>query len=298
MLHRVAAKAVKTFDRNLIMAGIGSGNARSAVYHAFLDDIKKHPENIDIVDYHQYQSTPKMHQVIVQELRQKLDTYNLQRVKIGVTEWGIASSGKPYHRQGMQAATYNASVIKALSQSGVAIGGFFSVRDYPRENWKWGMISEDGSIKPAYWGQWLWAQLPDTHARLDVQGGNERIQSFAYANQGGVDILIWYDAPLNSPLRDISFFLPNEKWAGYVLKQWQLDATRHIGYIPEGSPVSLPHAVSSEKYKQPRHPYLSFKMMPQSMRLMKIRPLGQDEIPPAARPTLLDNPAYFSTPLP
>jgi hypothetical protein len=151
------------------------------------------------------------------------------------------------------------------------------------------MITGDGYLKPSYWGHWLWAQLPENNDRLAVAGGNNRIQSFAFRDGEGLAILVWYDAPENSPIRDVSIGLPGEKWAGYTAKQWQLDSMRHIGYIPEGSPVELPYSVKSEKFKAPIQPSIAFKMLPASMRLIKMQPLKADQEPVPPRPLLLDN---------
>lgn len=289
MIWRVAAKAVKDFDPKLQMAGMEFGNARSEIFKAFLEEIGKHPEPIDIFSYHQYNSTPQRQAAEIRDLRKELDKRSLQRVKIAVDEWGVVSSGQIYHRATTRAATYNASCIKAMAEAGLDIGGFFCFRDYANPGWKWGMITGDGFLKPSYWGLWLWAQLPENNDRLAVTGENDHIQSMAFRDGKGIAILVWYDAPENSPVRDVTVKLPGETWAGYTLKQWQLDSMRHIGYIPKGSPVELPYEVKSEKFKAPGVPSLTFKMLPASMRLIKIQPLAADQEPVPPRPLLLDN---------
>jgi len=296
MIHSVAAQAVKDFDKNLQMAGIGCGNAKSAVYFEFLNYLKDHPENIDIVDYHQYQTSPAMHAKLLKELREELDRRELKRVKIAITEWGIASSGRDAHRSGVRAATYNASCLKAMSETGLLeIGGLYTIRDYESENLKFGMITRDGFLKPEYWGQWMWSQLPDENERLEVKGGDERLQAFAFRDGEGLAMLAWYDAPENFPKRDVAVSLPSEKWNGFVSSQWILDSTRHIGYLPEGAAVELPNAVRSERFKAPASPCLSFKMPPASMRLIKLRPLRLEEEAPEPRRNLLDCPDAYST---
>lgn len=289
MIWRVAAKAVKDFDPKLQMAGMEFGNAKSGIYQAFLEEIGKDSGNIDIFSFHQYNSTQERQAEEIRELRAELDKRSLQRVKIAVDEWGVVSSGQIYHRATTRAATYNASCIKAMAEAGLDIGGFFCFRDYPNQGWKWGMITGDGYLKPSYWGHWLWAQLPENNDRLEVAGGNGHIQSFAFRDGEGLAILIWYDAPENFPIRDVSLGLAGEKWAGYTAKQWQLDSMRHIGHIAEGAPVELPCSVKSEKFKNPGAPSLAFKMLPASMRLIKMQPLAPGQEAAKPRPTLLDN---------
>jgi len=289
MIWRVAAQAVKDFEPKLKMAGMEFGNAKSGIYQAFLDEIGKNPKNLDIFSFHQYNSTSGRQAAEIKDLRAELDQRGLQRVKIAVDEWGVVSSGQVYHRATTSAATYNASNIKAMAEAGLDIGGFFCFRDYPNPGWKWGMITGDGYLKPSYWGHWLWAQLPEQNDRLAVAGENDRVQAMAFRDGKGIAILVWYDAPENSPIRDVSINLAGEQWAGYTVTQWQLDSMRHIGYIPPGAPVELPYSVKSEKFKAPATPAFSFQMLPASMRLIKIQPLaeGQEPVPP--RPLLLDN---------
>jgi hypothetical protein len=289
MIWRVAAQAVKDFDQKLQMAGMEFGNAKSGIYQAFLDEIGKNPKNVDIFSFHQYNSTSERHAEEIKDLRAELDKRGLQRVKIAVDEWGVVSSGQVYHRATTRAATYNASNIKAMAEAGLDIGGFFCFRDYPNPGWKWGMITGDGYLKPSYWGHWLWAQLPEQNDRLAVTGENNRVQSMAFRDGKGIAILVWYDAPENSPIRDVSVALSGEQWAGYTVTQWQLDTMRHIGYIPPGEPVELPYSVKSEKFKAPAEPAFSFKMLPASMRLVKMQPLAADQEPVPPRPLLLDN---------
>ncbi|MFA7342981.1 MAG: glycosyl hydrolase [Terrimicrobiaceae bacterium] len=289
MIWRVAAQAVKDFDPKLQMAGMEFGNAKSGIYQAFLEEIGKDSKNIDIFSFHQYNSTSERQAAEIKDLRAELDKRGLQRVKIAVDEWGVVSSGQPYHRATTRAATYNASNIKAMAEAGLDIGGFFCFRDYPNPGWKWGMITGDGYLKPSYWGHWLWAQLPETNDRLAVTGGNDHVQSIAFRDGAGITMLVWYDAPENSPIRDVSINLAGEQWAGYTVTQWQLDSMRHIGYIPPGAPVELPHSVKSEKFKAPALPSFSFKMLPASMRLVKMQPLAADQEPVPPRPLLLDN---------
>ncbi len=289
MINRVAAQAVKDFDKNLQMGGMEFGNSRSEIYNAFLDYIGKNPENIDFFSYHQYQSTPERHADEIKYLRKELDKRSLQRVKIAVDEWQVASSGEIYHRTGVRAATYSASCMKAMAEAGLDIGGSFDFRDFPKEGWQWGMITKDGFLKPQYWGQWLWSQLPDGNDRLAVTGEDDRIQSFAFRDGEGIAMLVWYDAPENYPNRKVSISISSGKWAGSTVKQWQLDSMRHIGYIPEGAPVELPYSVKSEKFKDVRMPSFSFKMLPASMQLIKMQPLAADQEPVKPRPILLDN---------
>lgn len=289
MIWRVAAQAVKDFDPKLQMAGMEFGNAKSGIYQAFLEEIGKNPKNIDIFSFHQYNSTSERQAAEIKDLRAELDKRGLQRVKIAVDEWGVVSSGQPYHRATTRAATYNASNIKAMAEAGLDIGGFFCFRDYPNPGWKWGMITGDGCLKPSYWGHWLWAQLPENNDRLAVTGGNDHIQSIAFRDGAGITMLVWYDAPENSPVRDVSINLAGEQWAGYTVTQWQLDSMRHIGYIPPGAPIELPHSVKSEKFKAPAQPSFAFMMLPASMRLVKMQPLAADQEPVPPRPLLLDN---------
>jgi len=280
---------VKDFDPKLQMAGMEFGNAKSGIYQAFLEEIGKNPKNVDVFSFHQYNSTSARQASEIKDLRAELDKRGLQRVKIAVDEWGVVSSGQPYHRATTRAATYNASNIKAMAEAGLDIGGFFCFRDYPNPGWKWGMITGDGYLKPSYWGHWLWAQLPETNDRLAITGENDRIQSIAFRDGEGIAMLVWYDAPENSPLRDVSINLAGEQWAGYTVTQWQLDSMRHIGYVPPGEPVELPHSVRSEKFKTPAQPSFTFKMLPASMRLVKMQPLAADQEPVPPRPLLLDN---------
>ena len=292
MLHRVAAQAVKHFDPSLQMIGIGCGNAKSPVYFAFLDYLQKHPENIDIFDYHQYQTTPAMHARLLREARAELDRRGLQRVRIAVTEWGISSSAHEDHRVGLRYATQNAACIKAMAETGLAdMANLFNIRDY--DNYRIGLITWDGYLKPAYWGQWLWAQLPEENDRLAVAGGDDRVQGFAFRDGAGIAMLVWYDAPENSPHRKVSVGLPAESWAGYTVRQWRLDATRQIGYVPDGAPVELPYEVVSKPFKTPAAPAFSFEMLPASMRLIKLQPLAAGQEPVKPRPNLLDNPEFY-----
>ena len=294
MLHQVAAQAVKDCDPSVKMFGIGFGNAKSGVYFDFLKALEKDSKNLDYFDYHQYQTTPAMHAQLLKDLRSDLDKRRLERIKIAVTEWGITSSGKECHRVGVRVATQNASCIKAMAETGlVDIANLFNLRDYDNNGMKFGLITWDGYLRPSYWGQWLWAQLPETGDRLEVNGGDDRIQSFAFRDGKGLAILIWYDSPENAPLRKVILKLDSESWTGYVARQWQLDATRHIGYIPEGTPVELPYSLSSKVFEKPTMPVMSFNMLPASMRLIKLQPLAAGEDPPPPRPTLLDNPDYY-----
>jgi hypothetical protein len=299
MLHQVAAQAVKDVDPNLKMFGIGFGNAKSGVYYDFLKTLETDSRNLDYFDYHQYQTTPAMHAQLLKDLRADLDKRGLERVKIAVTEWGVSSSGKEFHRMGVRAATRNASCIKAMAETGLAdIANLFNLRDYDNDGMKFGLITWDGFLKPAYWGQWLWAQLPESGDRLEVAGGDDRVQGFAFRDGKGLALLVWYDAPGNSPLRKVSVKLDSESWSGYTARQWQLDATRHIGYVPEGTTVEIPHSAVSKVFEKPAAPVVEFNMLPASMRLIKLQPLAAGEEPAAPRPTLLDDPDHYLTPRP
>lgn len=288
-VYRLAAKAVKEFDPKLKMCGMEFGNAKSEIYNAFLNDIAKHPERVDVFSFHQYNSTPARLASEIRDLRKALDSRSLQHVKTAVDEWGIASAGHPSYRSGVGTAAYNASCLKAMAEAGLDIGGLFCFRDYPTDGWKWGLFTGDGFLKPSYWGQWLWAQLPEKESRLSITGGDDRVQAMAFRDGDGVSVLVWYDAPETAPTRNVSVNLGGFLWHGYTARHWQLDSIRHIGYIPEGAPIELPYSVKSEKFKTPAMPSLSFNMMAPSMRLVKIQPLadGKDPIPP--RPILLDN---------
>ncbi|MFA7238266.1 MAG: hypothetical protein WC058_15510, partial [Phycisphaeraceae bacterium] len=178
------------------------------------------------------------------------------------------------------------------AETGLAyMANLFNVRDY--SYYPIGLITWDGFLKPAYWAQWMWAQLPENNDRLAIDGGDDRVQAFGFRDGAGIAVLVWYDAPANSPHRRITLDLPSEKWSGYTVRQWRLDATRHVGYIPEGSAVELPCAVVSQVFKAPAAPSLTFDMIPVSMRLIKIQPLAEGQKPVAPRPMLLDNPDYY-----
>jgi hypothetical protein len=151
--------------------------------------------------------------------------------------------------------------------------------------------SDGGFLKPAYWGQWLWAQLPDQNERLAVGGCDESVKAIAFRDGDGVAVLVWYDAPENSPFRYVSVTLGNFRWTGHTARRWQLDSMRHVGYIPEGVPVELPCSVRSTKYAYKNTPGgVGLNMIPASMCLIKAYPLAADDEAVPPRPILLDNP--------
>lgn len=288
-VYRVAATAVKAFDPALKMAGMEFGNAKSDIYRAFLDEIAPRPDSVDVFSFHQYNSTPARYAQEIKDLRQELDRRSLGHVRIAIDEWGLASGGEPRLRSGVRAATHDAACLKAMAEAGLDIGGHFGLRDYPNAGWQWGTFTGDGFFKPAYWGLWLWAQLPETQPRLAIGGENEVVQAVAFRDGEGLAILLWYNAPETAPIRKVTVALAGVEWPGYAAQQWQLDAMRHVGYIPEDRPVELPHADSSDAYPTPRAPSIVCDMLPPSMRLIRLRPLAPGEAAVPPRPLLLDH---------
>jgi hypothetical protein len=287
MVFDVASKAVREMMPQAKMIGIGCGDGVSDIWSAFMDYLQKNPGSADFFDFHRYQCTPEEYGAAIRRLRSDLDRRGLGKIGISMTEWGIASSGQYYHRNTVRTATYNASSIKAMSEAGLEIGCLFSLRDFPQSNsLKFGLITSDGFLKPAYWGQWLWAQLPEQNPRLAVLGQDAQVQSVAYRDGDGVAVLVWYDAPENSPTRQVTISLPGEQWRGCDRREWLLDSVHHLGFIPEGQPVELPEARQAGLFPHPAPPSFSFGLTPASMRLFKLQPCAVlPEVPKSLRNT-------------
>ncbi len=261
-----AAKAVKRADPNAKIAGIGCGDGVNSVWTSFLDYLGKNPGRVDIFDFHQYQTSPERLKSTVAGLRAELKRRGAEKTEIALTEWGVSSNGAPHFRTGMNAVLYNADFLRGMLEAKVNIGGLFCMRDLPQEDYDWGLITVDGLLKPSYWGQWLWAQLPSGAPRLAVGGEDAMIRAVAFGRTNDVTLLLWNRAHENSANRRV-FIEFEAQWSKYELTQFILDASRHIGFVPEGAPVEFPATRSSNQTGS----RLEMIMAPQSMRLIRIQ---------------------------
>lgn len=255
------------------MFGIGCGDGVSSAWYAFADYLTKNPQAADYFDYHTYQASPQYYINRLKYLREDLKKRNLSHIRPALTEWGVASSGAPALRSGMENAVFNASVVKALAFSGLEIACLFSIRDFPQNNYKFGMITTDGYLKPAYWGQWLWAQLPDGTAPLKLSGTSaDKVDGIAFKDGDGAAILLWRGGDRREPAINVSLDLTGSQWTGMQIRKWSLDETRHIGLLPQGAPIELPMAESCQIFDAAKVPSCQIELPPLSMCLLKMEP--------------------------
>lgn len=193
-------------------------------------------------------------------------------MKIALTEWGISSSGSPHYRAGMRSVLYNAEMIRALMEAGVDIGGLFCIRDLPADNWQWGLITTDGLLKPAYWGQWLWARLPDDAVRLALDGEDAMVRGVAFEKDGEIFLLCWNLAGECSVPRKVIVEI-KKHWRECRVTQYVLDMSRHISYIPEEATVEFPGTHFERQFSEGEFPFWELQMQPESMCLIRLREL-------------------------
>ena len=271
-VFEVAARALKRADPDALISGIGCGDGINRIWKAFLELIEKNPGLVDIFDFHQYQTSPQRLVEIVGNLRRELTERGAGNMKIALTEWGISSSGSPHYRADMRSVLYNAELIRALMEAGVDIGGLFCIRDLPTDNWQWGLITTDGLQKPAYWGQWLWAQLPDGAVRLALDGEDAMVRGVAFEKDGEIFLLCWNLAEECSVPRKVIVEI-KKHWRECRITQYVLDMSRHISYIPEDATVEFPGTHSERQFSEGEFPFLELQMQPESMCLIRLSEL-------------------------
>ncbi|MFA5206342.1 MAG: hypothetical protein WC708_18245, partial [Lentisphaeria bacterium] len=187
-----AAQAVKQVAPGAKVGGIGTGDGMSCPLNAyFIGKLAGRSELVDFFDFHIYQNRPDRLGRSVATARELLDQNGLQSAKIAVTEWGMSSGVTPTLASAA-VVPYNASQIKAMVDAGVAMGGLFCLVDPngvgapDAVSEQWGLITANGFLKPAFWGQWLWSQLPDDGRRLVMAGEQDGIETFAVTKGGAV----------------------------------------------------------------------------------------------------------------
>ena len=273
-IYDIAQQVVRARRPDAKMMGIGCGDGISEVGMLFLDYLEKNPGAADYFDYHTYQASPEFYRNRLEWVRLELKRRGLEHVQPAVTEWGVTSSGASRHRGGMEAAIYNARVIKALAEGGAPIGCQFCLRDFPNEGLKFGLLTTEGGFKPAYWAQWLWARLPDGTGRVAVEGASEEsIDAYACSDgEGGFWVLTWYGAPSDDwASRQVTLKFDGAVWPGMRLTEYVLDRESHIGWLPPGVPVEFPRRESFVRYEPARVPEISRLMRPNSMRLLHLQ---------------------------
>ncbi|MDD3885536.1 MAG: hypothetical protein PHI35_01545 [Victivallaceae bacterium] len=270
----VASETVRRRRPDAKMLGIGCGDGISVVWQTFINYLGDHPNAVDYFDYHTYQASPDYYRNRLVYLRGELAKRKLNHIKPAITEWGAASSGIFHHRSGMANVIYNTETAKALSEAGLEIGCLFCIRDFPKNYLKFGLITTDGFLKPSYWGQWLWAQLPDGKNKLEVKGAaRDGVNAVAFrTDDGGVAVLMWRGGERRDPVRQIELAIDNAPWKYCYTKTYLLDEDRHIGFVAPGRQVELPFAESYGETGKSSGMVLKFQMRPLSMRLMKIAP--------------------------
>jgi len=247
-----AAQAVKQVAPAAKVGGIGTGDGMSCPLNAyFIGRLAGRPELVDFFDFHIYQSRPDRIGSSVAVARELLDRNGLQDTKIAVTEWGM-SSGTTTALAAADTVPYNASQIKAMVEAGVAMGGLFCLVDpngagapgaVPDQ---WGLITADGFLKPAFWGQWLWSQLPEDGRRVTMTGEQDGIETFAVTKGDAVWVLVWNGRAHGEPDKVVTLEIAGVRQAEMSLRQYVVNEFYSMPFLPAGAPVELP-AVRAER---------------------------------------------------
>ena len=241
-----AAQAVKQIAPAAKVGGIGTGDGMSCPLNAyFIGKLAGHPEWVDFFDFHIYQSRPDRIGRSMATARELLDRNGLQSAKIAVTEWGMSSGTTPA-LAAADVVPYNSSQIKAMADAGVAMGGLFCLVDPggleapDAVSDQWGLIAANGFLKPSYWGQWLWSQLPDDGRRLAMTGEQDGIETFAVTKGDAVWVLVWNGRARGEPDKLVTLEIAGVRQAAASLRQYVVNDFYAMPFLPPGVPVELP----------------------------------------------------------
>ncbi|MFA5204413.1 MAG: hypothetical protein WC708_08410, partial [Lentisphaeria bacterium] len=102
------------------------------------------------------------------------------------------------------------------------------------------LITANGFLKPAFWGQWLWSQLPDDGRRLVMAGEQDGIETFAVTKGGAVWVLVWNGRAPGEPDKLVTLEIAGVHQAGASLRQYVVNGFYAMSFLPAGVPVELP----------------------------------------------------------
>ena len=191
-LYDTAARAIKSVDERLQVGGPSTAAAEWIT--DFLDFVRRHGTPLDFISTHTYGNLPL-------DIKQALEVYGFERVKIWWTEWGVT----PTHFANVNDSAFGAPFIlhgmKSVQGRADALA-YWVISDHFEELGRaprllhdgFGLLTVGNLRKPRYWAIALAESLGTDLIHCDLQGDGAGSLVDAWASRkhdGSLHILAW-----------------------------------------------------------------------------------------------------------